>query len=167
MVEAVVRLLPGFMGNAESLTEESHTAGLLEYPVFTKPAPGGATRSPRCCCRATTPGSPRGATSSPYAAPSSAVRTSPTPRPLGPATWRACCVAVPADAGELLTLQRACWVQEQLANPGVRIPALHEDLDDVLAWLGEWTTLVLRSGGRLVAAVRGRRRGRRPGTSAG
>jgi tRNA (guanine37-N1)-methyltransferase len=39
IIEAVVRLLPGFMGNPESLTEESHGAdGLLEYPVYTKPA---------------------------------------------------------------------------------------------------------------------------------
>ncbi len=39
MIEAVVRLLPGFMGNPDSLTEESHgDDGLLEYPVFTKPA---------------------------------------------------------------------------------------------------------------------------------
>ena len=38
IVEAVVRLLPGFMGNAESLDEESHADGLLEYPVYTKPA---------------------------------------------------------------------------------------------------------------------------------
>lgn len=38
VVEAVVRLLPGFMGNPESLAEESHGAeGLLEYPVYTKP----------------------------------------------------------------------------------------------------------------------------------
>ena len=38
IIEAVVRLLPGFMGNPESLTEESHGAdGLLEYPVYTKP----------------------------------------------------------------------------------------------------------------------------------
>ena len=38
MTEAVVRLLPGFMGNPESLAEESHGAGgLLEYPVYTKP----------------------------------------------------------------------------------------------------------------------------------
>jgi tRNA (guanine37-N1)-methyltransferase len=38
VVEAVVRLLPGFMGNPESLAEESHgEAGLLEYPVYTKP----------------------------------------------------------------------------------------------------------------------------------
>jgi len=38
ITEAVVRLLPGFMGNAESLLEESHEDGLLEYPVYTKPA---------------------------------------------------------------------------------------------------------------------------------
>ena len=38
VTEAVVRLLPGFMGNPESLAEESHgEAGLLEYPVYTKP----------------------------------------------------------------------------------------------------------------------------------
>ncbi len=38
ILEAVVRLLPGFMGNEGSLVEESHAAGLLEYPVYTKPA---------------------------------------------------------------------------------------------------------------------------------
>ncbi|MBA4609448.1 tRNA (guanosine(37)-N1)-methyltransferase TrmD [Aeromicrobium sp. Marseille-Q0843] len=38
IIEAVVRLLPGFMGNPESLAEESHADGLLEYPVYTKPA---------------------------------------------------------------------------------------------------------------------------------
>jgi len=38
LVEAVVRLLPGVIGNPESLVEESHgAAGLLEYPVYTKP----------------------------------------------------------------------------------------------------------------------------------
>jgi tRNA (guanine37-N1)-methyltransferase len=39
IIEAVVRLIPGFMGNPESLVEESHgSEGLLEYPVYTKPA---------------------------------------------------------------------------------------------------------------------------------
>ena len=37
MVEAVGRLLPGVIGNAGSLVEESHEDGLLEYPVYTKP----------------------------------------------------------------------------------------------------------------------------------
>ncbi len=38
VVEAVGRLLPGVLGNAESLAEESHEGGLLEYPVYTRPA---------------------------------------------------------------------------------------------------------------------------------
>ncbi len=38
MLEAIVRLLPGVLGNADSLVEESHTGGLLEAPVYTKPA---------------------------------------------------------------------------------------------------------------------------------
>jgi tRNA (guanine37-N1)-methyltransferase len=38
MIEAVARLIPGVIGNAESLAEESHTDGLLEYPSYTKPA---------------------------------------------------------------------------------------------------------------------------------
>jgi tRNA (guanine37-N1)-methyltransferase len=40
VIETVVRLLPGVMGNPESLIEESHGAehgGLLEGPVYTKP----------------------------------------------------------------------------------------------------------------------------------
>ncbi|WP_258726664.1 tRNA (guanosine(37)-N1)-methyltransferase TrmD [Cellulomonas sp. NS3] len=38
LVEAVARLLPGVVGNPASLVEESHgAAGLLEYPVYTKP----------------------------------------------------------------------------------------------------------------------------------
>ena len=37
MIEAIARLLPGVIGNAESLIEESHSDGLLEYPSFTKP----------------------------------------------------------------------------------------------------------------------------------
>jgi tRNA (guanine37-N1)-methyltransferase len=37
LIEAVARLLPGMLGNAGSLAEESHTAGLLEYPQFTRP----------------------------------------------------------------------------------------------------------------------------------
>ena len=38
VVEAVVRLLPGTLGSAESLLEESHAGGLLEYPQYTRPA---------------------------------------------------------------------------------------------------------------------------------
>ncbi|MFD5214730.1 tRNA (guanosine(37)-N1)-methyltransferase TrmD [Microbacterium sp. NPDC058345] len=38
MVEAIGRLIPGVVGNPESLVEESHEDGLLEYPSYTKPA---------------------------------------------------------------------------------------------------------------------------------
>ena len=38
MIEAIGRLIPGVIGNPESLTEESHEDGLLEYPSYTKPA---------------------------------------------------------------------------------------------------------------------------------
>ncbi len=43
MIEAIVRLIPGVIGNPDSLLEESHTLvddeeGLLEYPSYTKPA---------------------------------------------------------------------------------------------------------------------------------
>ncbi len=38
MIEAITRLIPGVLGNPESLTEESHNSeGYLEYPNFTKP----------------------------------------------------------------------------------------------------------------------------------
>ena len=39
VIEAIVRLLPGVIGNPESLREESHNeSGEVEYPTFTKPA---------------------------------------------------------------------------------------------------------------------------------
>ncbi|APX34412.1 tRNA (guanosine(37)-N1)-methyltransferase TrmD [Brachybacterium sp. P6-10-X1] len=48
ITEAVVRLVPGVVGNAESLVEESHSDGLLEYPLYTRPAtwrdPAGVVR---------------------------------------------------------------------------------------------------------------------------
>jgi len=37
MIEAVGRLIPGVVGNPQSLVEESHEDGLLEYPSYTKP----------------------------------------------------------------------------------------------------------------------------------
>ena len=38
MIEAITRLIPGVLGNPQSLSEESHNSeGYLEYPNFTKP----------------------------------------------------------------------------------------------------------------------------------
>ncbi len=38
MIEAISRLIPGVIGNSDSLIEESHEDGLVEYPSYTKPA---------------------------------------------------------------------------------------------------------------------------------
>ncbi len=38
LIEGVVRLLPGVLGNANTVDEESFAGGLLEYPHYTKPA---------------------------------------------------------------------------------------------------------------------------------
>jgi tRNA (guanine37-N1)-methyltransferase len=38
LIDACVRLLPGVVGGAETLAEESFTEGLLEYPHYTRPA---------------------------------------------------------------------------------------------------------------------------------
>jgi tRNA (guanine37-N1)-methyltransferase len=46
VIEAVVRLLPGALGNDESSRDESFGDGLLEYPHFTKPAEVRGRRVP-------------------------------------------------------------------------------------------------------------------------
>lgn len=38
VVDAIVRLLPGVLGNRQSLSEESFEEGLLEHPHYTRPA---------------------------------------------------------------------------------------------------------------------------------
>jgi len=38
LLESVSRLLPGVIGNQASVEDESHVAGLLEYPQYTRPA---------------------------------------------------------------------------------------------------------------------------------
>ena len=159
ITEAVVRLLPGFMGNADSLLEESHEDGLLEYPVYTKPASWRGHDVPevllsgdhgRIAAWRHEQQVARTAQRRPdLVAPSAATGA------LADLDVRP---AVPADAGELYTLQRACWLQELEANPGVEIPALNESLDDVRRGLGEWTVFVARepASGRLLGAVRGK-----------
>ncbi len=38
VIDAVARLIPGVVGNRDSLAEESHEEGLVEYPQYTRPA---------------------------------------------------------------------------------------------------------------------------------
>lgn len=169
MVEAVARLLPGVIGNADSLVEESHEDGLLEYPVYTKPAswesaPGVTRDVPavllsgdhariagwrhRQRLERTAARRPdllhasqliaAGSTDSALAALDVASATS-------------------ADAPELLTLGRACWVSEGRIHGSFDIPPLVETLEDVVAGLQQWQTWTVRAAGRLVGSVRGRR----------
>jgi tRNA (guanine37-N1)-methyltransferase len=160
IIEAVVRLLPGFMGNPESLAEESHEDGLLEYPVYTKPATWRGHHVPPVLLSGD-----HGAIAAWRHAES--VRRTVARRPdlahpaasigladldldleIRPATR--------ADAGELFTLTRACWLQELWANPGVLIPALEESFEDAVRGLEEWTTFVAVAGGRIVGSTRGK-----------
>ncbi|HYU86267.1 MAG TPA: GNAT family N-acetyltransferase, partial [Kribbellaceae bacterium] len=180
VVEAVARLLPGVIGNPGSLAEESHADGLLEYPVYTKPASWRGHDVPEVLLsghHAAITAWRRG----------QSLRRTRERRPdlldvagaLGAdlaglvgsdlvgsglvgsgmvGSGLVARAAEPADAAELLTLQRACWVSEAQVNEALDIPPLTETADDVRRSLDEWTTVVVRSGagGRLVGSVRGR-----------
>ncbi|MGM7441804.1 GNAT family N-acetyltransferase [Streptomyces tunisiensis] len=65
----------------------------------------------------------------------------------------------PDDAAEVTVLQRCCWLEEALINDTLDIPALHETLYDVRAWLAEWDVTGLWRDGRLLGMVRTRRDG--------
>ncbi|MEU6251033.1 bifunctional NAD(P)H-dependent oxidoreductase/GNAT family N-acetyltransferase [Glycomyces sp. NPDC047010] len=65
----------------------------------------------------------------------------------------------PEDAAEVAVLQRCCWVEEAIINGTLDIPALHESLADVRAWLGDWDATGLWLDGRLLGMVRTRRSG--------
>jgi tRNA (guanine37-N1)-methyltransferase len=154
VTEAVVRLLPGFMGNTASLVEESHEEGLLEYPVYTKPASWRGLDVPEVLL-----GGNHGAIAAWRH--QQAVRRTAARRPdlLHASAVVGDWEIVPgtrADAPELLVLQRACWVQEAIANDSLDIPALHETLEVVVESFATWTWYVVRAAGRLVGAARGR-----------
>ena len=154
ITEAIVRLLPGFMGNAASLVEESHEDGLLEYPVYTKPASWRGLDVPpvllsgdhgRIAAWRHQRQLERTAERRPDLLHASAAATSWTIER-----------ATRGDAGELMTLMRACWVQEAIEANDLRVPALHETLEQVVEGITSWDTYVVREGGRLVGSVRGR-----------
>ena len=160
LIETVARLVPGFLGNPESLTEESHgPAGLLEYPVYTKPATWRGHDVPPVLLSGDH--ARIAAWRRDQAVRRTAERRPDLLHPSGTLTVAGIAdaevrTATPADAAEILTLQLACWVVEAQVNETLDIPPLREGLADVQAWLKEWTTFVVRSRGRLVGAVRGR-----------
>ena len=162
MVEAIGRLVPGVVGNPESLVEESHEDGLLEYPVYTKPAAwddGSVVREV-----------PPVLLSGDHAAIAGwrheqrvsrtaqrrpdLVHGSATVRGLGELEIRA---ATPADVPELMVLTRACWVEE-VAEAAGEWEGPVESVEEHLAALRDWSTWVVRAEGRLIGSVRGRRK---------
>ncbi|MFT3871290.1 MAG: tRNA (guanosine(37)-N1)-methyltransferase TrmD [Nocardioides sp.] len=157
IVEAVSRLLPGVLGNPESLVEESHEGGLLEYPVYTKPASWRGLDIPEVLLSGDH--GAVGAWRREQAVRRTAERRPDLVHPSVVAEDEELRPAVPADAGELLTLQLACWVTEALVNDDLRIPALHESLADVEESIRSWRVFVVRRGDRLVGSVRGRLEG--------
>jgi tRNA (guanine37-N1)-methyltransferase len=151
VVEAVARLLPGFMGNAASLEEESHgRSALLEYPVYTKPPSWRGLDVPEVLL---------GGDHARIAAwrHAQALRRTAERRPdlLHPSgTVDHAALDGGAgelrpfrrgDLGELMTLQWACF-------PPPERESMEQLLDDTA--LG--TTFVLRAAERLVGTVRGR-----------
>ncbi len=158
ITEAVVRLLPGFMGNPGSLVEESHEDGLLEYPVYTRPPTWRGREVPAVLL------SGDHATIAAWRHAESVRRTvARRPDLAHPAasvglgdTDLDVRLAVRADAGELFTLTKACWLQEQRANPDQVFPAIEESVEDAVRGVEEFTTFVARAAGRLVGSCRGR-----------
>ncbi len=166
IVEAVARLLPGVLGNAESLVEESHEEGLLEYPVYTKPAswqsaPGVARDVPQVLLSGD-----HGAIAAwrhqqrldrTAARRPDLLHASQTIGATGGADaldGLDVAVATAADAPELMTLGRACWVSEARVNDSLDLPPLVELLPDVEAGIAQWQVWTIRAGGRLVGSVR-------------
>ena len=162
IIEAVGRLVPGVVGNPESLVEESHEDGLLEYPVYTKPASwddGTVVRDV-----------PPILLSGDHAAIArwrheqrveltarrrpDLVHGSAVVQGLGELAIRA---ATAADVPELMVLTRASWVEEVAAAAGEWDGPV-ESVEEHLSGLRDWSTWVVRSEGRLVGSVRARRK---------
>ncbi|MGI3782135.1 MAG: tRNA (guanosine(37)-N1)-methyltransferase TrmD [Janthinobacterium lividum] len=161
ILEAVVRLLPGVVGNPASLTEESHAPeheGLLEGPVYTKPTSWRGLDVPPVLLTGN-----HGAIAA-WRRAQALERTRRVRPDLAPTVLEGRAgedavvvgAATPADAGELLTLQRAAYVPEGRLNGSMSIPPLTETLDELVASLRTASTvLAARVGHRIVGSVRG------------
>ncbi|TCN37616.1 tRNA (guanine37-N1)-methyltransferase [Kribbella orskensis] len=167
MVEAIARLLPGVIGNPESLAEESHSGdGLLEYPVYTKPTSWRGHEVPEVLL------SGNHALIAKWHHDQSVRRTAER-RPDLLAAWGATVghkadvverkedaallakvlPASEADAGEINTLQRAAYLTEGQAYADLTIPPLQEELAGTIERIaqgGVWKAMV---GARVVGSV--------------
>jgi tRNA (guanine37-N1)-methyltransferase len=154
VVEAVVRLLPGVIGNPDSLREESHSlahAGLLEGPVYTKPPRWRGWDVPEVLLSGHHP------KIAAWRRDQALTRTRQRRPDLLPVSLEGLVVtrAQPADAGEILTLQRAAFLAEAQWNGSLDLPPLTETLAELTTALEQDLVLVARLRGRAVGTVRG------------
>ncbi|HET6667563.1 MAG TPA: tRNA (guanosine(37)-N1)-methyltransferase TrmD, partial [Intrasporangium sp.] len=161
MVEAIARLLPGVIGNAESLVEESHEEGLLEYPIYTKPRVWGDRAVPDVLL------SGNHAAIADWRRDQRLARTAARrPDLLHPSQVAVpgepdvdVALVVPADVPELFTLALASAAHEALATDALDVPELTQSVDDFRDSLKTTRTWVARKAGRLVGSVRTEVRG--------
>jgi tRNA (guanine37-N1)-methyltransferase len=176
MVEAVARLLPGVIGNPESLSEESHAGdGLLEYPVYTKPPSWRGHDVPDVLL------SGNHGLIAQWRHQESVRRTAER-RPDLLAAWGSAIAArgsaggltedsagglagdsvaglvevlpaAEADAGEIHTLQRAAYLQEAQTYGELAIPPLIEPLDATIGRIRDDVMWKAVAGTRIVGAV--------------
>ncbi len=152
MVEAIARLIPGVIGNAESLVEESHEDGLLEYPIYTKPRTWNGRDVPDVLL------SGNHAAIAQWRHEQRLARTAARrPDLLHASHGRGeleVALATPGDVPELLTLTKAAAAEEAAASGRVDVPGLQLTVDDLGAAVAGSRTWVARRGGRLVGSVR-------------
>ena len=155
MVEAVARLLPGVIGNPESLAEESHSGdGLLEYPVYTKPPSWRGYDVPEVLL------SGNHGLIADWRHEESVRRTAER-RPDLLAAWGDAATtsqvkvlpATLADAGEIHTLQLASFLSEGQIYDDLTIPPLTETLATTVARMQRGTVLKAVAGTRIVGTV--------------
>jgi len=159
MVEAVARLLPGVIGNPESLAEESHSGdGLLEYPVYTKPVSWRGHDVPEILL------SGNHGKIAEWRHEQSISRTAER-RPDLLAAWGDVLAgkedadavrilpATAGDAGEIYTLQLAAFLSEGRLYDDYSIPPLVETADAAAERLQQGLVLKAVAGTRIVGAV--------------
>jgi tRNA (guanine37-N1)-methyltransferase len=167
IVEAVARLLPGVIGNPASLAEESHSGdGLLEYPVYTKPPSWRGHDVPDVLLS----GNHKLVAEWRH---DESVRRTAERRPDLLAAWGAAVghkadeverkedaallvkvlPTTEADAGELLTLQRAAYLSEAEAYDDFSIPPLQEQLEGVVERIAQGVVWKAVAGTRIVGSV--------------
>jgi tRNA (guanine37-N1)-methyltransferase len=159
MVEAVARLLPGVIGNPESLAEESHSGdGLLEYPVYTKPPSWRGYDVPEVLLS----GNHKLIADWRH---EESVRRTAERRPDLLAAWADVLAgkddsdavrilpATAADAGEIHVLQLAAFLSEGRLYDDYTISPLIEDRSQTAARLERSTALKAVAGSRIVGSV--------------